>query len=203
MSSYSYCFTASFIGANIICTFIDFMCPVFRVNKLDYETLKKNYLKALPTSLSNLFLTIPHLELSHYYLSQCKRNEAWFVTNLFWWLAFSDIFFYNMHRLCHTRFGYRVHKIHHEFNYTHGLTALHAHPIDYLLSNLFPMIAPVYMFKPPDYFINFLCAFMVAYTIIVSHGGYQFFNKSHLDHHLYRNKNYGLLVTDRVMGTKK
>ena len=59
-----------------------------------------------------------------------------------------DICFYTSHRLLHTPFLYaRIHKTHHAFSYNTVLASENAHPVEFLLGNLNPVIIPALLFK--------------------------------------------------------
>lgn len=67
-------------------------------------------------------------------------------TTLAWQLAVclivEDGMFYASHSLLHTPFLYaRVHKLHHDYSSVIGIASEHAHPIEFVLGNLLPVIA--------------------------------------------------------------
>jgi sterol desaturase/sphingolipid hydroxylase (fatty acid hydroxylase superfamily) len=56
-------------------------------------------------------------------------------------LCIEDTMFYWSHRLLHSPLFYAaVHKVHHEYSDSIGLTSEHAHPLEFLLGNQLPVI---------------------------------------------------------------
>lgn len=68
-------------------------------------------------------------------------------------VAINEVLFYYSHRALHTPALYRrIHKMHHEFPAPNALSALHAHPVEFLLSNLVPFTAGFVFFCPHIFF---------------------------------------------------
>ena len=103
------------------------------------------------------------------------------------------------YRLLHLKSLYYFHARHHEYNYTFGAGAIYAGLVDFLFANILPSFLPIYWISPNNETIKFIIIFSTFYTVVVSHGGYKFLRKAHLNHHIYRRVNYGLFISDRVM----
>lgn len=202
MSYFKY-FSLSYLFSSAFCMLLDFTVPGLRVKTNDKQKIKEDYLKILPVAFTNLILAWPVLDLSENYLRYQQRNNYPFFPNVLFWLLVADFIFYFAHRLLHFKSLYYFHSLHHEYDYSYGAGAFYAHPVDFMFANLLPIISPLLIFKPPDYFIHLVAIFATAYTVIVSHSSFKIFSFSHLNHHIYRTKNYGLFLTDKLLGTKK
>lgn len=202
MSYFKY-FSVSYLVSSAFCMLLDFTVPNLRVKRNDKQKVKSDYRKILPIALNNLMLAWPILDLSEKYLRYQRRNTLSFFPNVLFWLSVADLIFYYMHRLFHHKRFYFLHAVHHEYDYSYGAGAFYAHPLDFIFANLLPIITPLLVFKSADYFVHFIAVFATAYTVIISHSSFKIFSRSHLNHHIFRTKNYGLFLTDQLLGTKK
>ena len=63
------------------------------------------------------------------------------AAHIFFCLVVEDAMFYCSHRLLHTPYFYkRIHKMHHEYESVVGIASEHAHPIEFVVGNLGPVI---------------------------------------------------------------
>lgn len=127
-------------------------------------------------------------------------------------LLVDEILFYYSHRWLHTpRMYARVHKQHHEFTAPLGITAIYAHPFEFIVSNLVPFSAGMVPFRTPDYFVVVWVACAVLGTQ-THHSGYRFpwvafFDQQpffHDYHHAKFHCNFGNVgVLDTLHGTDR
>ncbi|XP_041777328.1 fatty acid hydroxylase domain-containing protein 2-like [Anopheles merus] len=166
--------------------------------------------------LFNQFCTgLPLLFLMYYLLPGQTRDTIrqlpTFVT-VVWQLGvcilIEEVMFYYSHRLLHDGRIYRyIHKRHHEWTAPIAITAMYAHPVENVLSNLLPIAVGVWTTG---------CHISVAwlwFTLAISntlhvHSGYHLpllpSPEQHDYHHLKFNQCYGVLgVLDWLHGTSE
>lgn len=197
-------FLSCYFTSSLFCYLIDVLKPEFRIKKEPLSVVNREYYNMLPIASLNSFIGTGVLNVIDNHLSKKENlNDHYFVTNFILWLIVTDFWFYFLHRLFHTKQLYRFHKVHHDYSYTFGMGAIYAHPIDFIVTNLFPVSFPIFWFNIPYYHTTIITIFSTCYTIIISHGGFKInAGKGHLIHHVKRRYNYGLLIFDRLLGTQ-
>ena len=96
-----------------------------------------------------------------------------------------------------------IHKVHREWKAPTAFAAAYAHPIEYFLSNLFPVIVSILLVNP--HYVSFLgFSFVGLGIILLEHSGYEFIDTHalHDEHHRRFKDNYSMFsYLDRVFGT--
>ncbi|XP_072040674.1 fatty acid hydroxylase domain-containing protein 2-like [Amphiura filiformis] len=130
----------------------------------------------------------------------------WVLLELVIFLLFEEIGFYYSHRLFHhPRLYKHIHKRHHEWTAPIGITAIYAHPIEYIVANIIPaQIGPMLMGS--HIATIWMWYVMVVSSAVVAHCGYHLpflpSPEAHDFHHLKFTNNYGTLgILDRLHGT--
>lgn len=113
-----------------------------------------------------------------------------------------DGWFYITHRLAHTKFFYKWHKQHHQFNIPYPLMAVYCSPLEALLCDVTAVGLPASILKMTGLELEiWMCATALHALIIHStlvHG------RDHNLHHNTNKYNFGLLsIFDRLFGTYK
>ncbi|XP_061558191.1 fatty acid hydroxylase domain-containing protein 2 [Phycodurus eques] len=179
-------------------------------NPVDPEKLRH----ALKTVLFNqVFISVP-MVVAAYHLTWWRGNPCgpelptfhWALTELTIFSILEEVLFYYSHRLFHQPSLYkRFHKQHHEWTAPIGVVATYAHPLEYVFSNLLPVVmGPVLLGSHVSSTCMWYCLALVSTTI--SHCGYHLpFLPSpeyHDFHHLRYNQCFGVFgVLDRLHGT--
>jgi len=121
------------------------------------------------------------------------------VTDFFIHLAVEEFFFYYSHRILHFKSVYgHIHKVHHQFKAPIGIASEFAHPIEFVVSNMFPvLLGPIIT---STHIMNlWLWMAIVISATINGHSGYLFsfspfgYAYSHDFHHSSFVDNYGAL----------
>lgn len=109
----------------------------------------------------------------------------------------TDVFFYPMHRLLHTKYLYRhFHKRHHDIRECSGAAALHTGPIEYILTILAPLLGPALLGCTEE--VLLIWTFLSTFNLVLAHA----FEGRHRKHHRSKgNFGVGLMLMDRVCGT--
>jgi len=115
-------------------------------------------------------------------------------------LIVGDIWFYTLHRICHTKTFYFLHKQHHEIVNAIGILSLYSHPFDAIIINMGSMML-LHLILGFS-FLQIVCIGTLATvsTIINSHTGRTI--NEHQIHHLKRDCNFGTgLFMDTLLNT--
>jgi len=130
----------------------------------------------------------------------------WVLIEFAVFLLVEEVAFFYSHRLAHHRRFYKyVHKVHHEWTAPVGLTALYAHPLEHVVSNMLPVsLGPLVCGS--HLATAWLWTTIAIATTINSHGGYHFpffpSPEAHDFHHLKFNQCFGVLgILDYLHGT--
>jgi len=123
-------------------------------------------------------------------------------------LLVEEVMFYYSHWLLHNRRIYKhIHKQHHEWTASIGLTSLYSHPVEHILSNMLPLaMGPLLLGS--HIATSWLWFSLALISTLNSHSGYHlpFFPspEAHDFHHLKYNQCYGVLgILDYLHGTDK
>lgn len=137
-------------------------------------------------------------------------------------LICNDLGFYWAHRLFHEFPSlYKLHKIHHEFNFTRGIAAQYCHPIEGVVCNTLPSFINMIVWYNIFGQINVLLVgfwlgfrlletldahngFFISFSFCPTHWGDLGEGKygiHHYFHHSHNTGNYGTPLLDRIFGT--
>ena len=113
-------------------------------------------------------------------------------------LLIREVPFYYSHVLLHHRLFYkRFHKMHHEWTAPVAMAGTYAHPVEHIVSNLFPVAVGPMLLKCHVVTAWIWYIYAVGYTV-TTHSGYHLpwmmSTEYHDYHHLKSNLNYGTQV---------
>ncbi|KAI9291663.1 sterol desaturase [Neoconidiobolus thromboides FSU 785] len=186
-----------------------------------YQPTWFDYSKAIPVVLFNLVvLGVPYGYFMFYIFHPTsafnnKSGQLYFTElpntgkvmfDVMICVLIEEILFYYSHRLFHLPFFYsKFHKKHHEFTAPIGISAVYTTPLDFLVSNITPLlVGPIVLQSHPvTVWVYFIVAII---NTVITHGGYTipgFPNpKLHDFHHETFNNMYGVIgLLDFVHGT--
>lgn len=140
-----------------------------------------------------------------------------FLAQLMFCMVMEDFTFYIGHRVLHIPFLYKnVHKIHHEHKVTFCMAAIHAHPLEYAIANIIPVLVGPLILGPHIHRASvFGWYFMRGWESMEGHSGYGFcwspfrlipFSPDGDYHFFHHSANVGCYATfftwwDTILGT--
>lgn len=141
------------------------------------------------------------------------------LSHLVFFMLAEDTTFYWGHRLCHSGFMYKyIHKKHHEFKTTVGLSSTYTNHFEFAFFNVVPCgVGPAILGSRVHIITNYIWTIIRIVETSDGHSGYDFpwspfrimplsGSASHHDfHHSHVNGNYSSFFTiwDRICGTDK
>jgi len=223
----------TFVLPSFLFTYVGPLSPLQRINEKQNpkpELLDKAYKEAL----IGCFIVHPIMLI---FLSKLLRGIVIYDRDLpsfFYYLGFhffsyftNEFFFYWAHRAFHEFPSlYKLHKKHHEFNFTVGIAAEYAHPIEGVVCNILPtysgaIIHMLYFGHVHACHVLVFVAFRLLQTT-EAHSGFYFpisvdhlflsawlfpdlgasiGSNHHYFHHSHNKGNYSSPMVDRIFGT--
>eukprot|EP01100_Stratorugosa_tubuloviscum_P010706 TRINITY_DN461_c2_g1_i1.p1 TRINITY_DN461_c2_g1~~TRINITY_DN461_c2_g1_i1.p1 ORF type:complete len:284 (-),score=91.13 TRINITY_DN461_c2_g1_i1:75-926(-) len=178
----------------------------FKIQKKVFVSASE-YLNCFKIVLFNqLFIGLPITLLTHIVLKRFDFNVS--ISNqipsisiiaihFFGCVTIEEILFYYSHRFLHSKLMYiPVHKMHHTFNAPVGAAAEYAHPIEFIFSNLLPVILGPFLLHS-HVIVLWIWLIIAISSTVNSHSGYDFpgnpfaSTRFHDFHHSSPNSNYG------------
>jgi sterol desaturase/sphingolipid hydroxylase (fatty acid hydroxylase superfamily) len=153
----------------------------WKQNKEKWNTQLK---KAIKTVCFNSLILLPLFLLPNIITDECPHRydrESLpglyeIISQIAICMIIEDFFFYLSHRLLHTDYFYsKIHKIHHEFKESVSISAIYAHPIEYIMGNILPSsIAPLLLGNKMHMMTYLVYIVMVLHESHDGHSGYSF-----------------------------
>jgi methylsterol monooxygenase len=171
-----------------------------------WKTTKVSMFNVVVVSIIFQHATYPLVMLLEVDMGRQLPSLTTTVWQLFVSVIVVEIGFYYFHRLLHHPLLYRrIHKQHHEWIAPVAMCSVYCHPVEYILSNLIPVVAGP-MITRAHASVGLLWYLMVIFVTSVHHSGYHFpllpSSESHDYHHSKFNQCFGVIgVLDYLHGT--
>jgi fatty acid hydroxylase domain-containing protein 2 len=197
----------------VIFLFLDNMSFLNKYKLEHYPSIGfKLYSQTVLIVLFNQLLIIPISYILYPYIKLIESEFSFvdFFNYFIISVIFEEIGFYYTHRLLHTKYLYNyIHKIHHKWVYPIAISAIYCHPIEYIISNLFPGIIGTILYSrngTVNYSYFLVWNIIAILNTIYAHSGYNFGNNhiypKHFYHHLVGYCNFGFTgILDYLHGT--
>jgi len=187
---------------------LDFVRPLMQL--LPWRSHHFPLKNTLPDTATVLFnqccITYPLSVIWEPWLSGKEHGiiTAWDV--LYYASAFlflEELLFYYTHRFLHLPWFYkRIHYWHHRWKEPIAMVALSAHPVEYLTSNLLPLLAGPFLLQPP-LIVTQVWIVVATLNVVMAHSGFALLTSGNHDlHHKHLTGNFGVMgILDQLHGT--
>lgn len=164
----------------------------------------------IPVTWSNILYTVLRNQLISIPIIYASVQSGFFNNPHNWYqvprfliaFMYTEILFYYIHRLLHTKMFYRFHRDHHKWSHPSAVAALYSHPVEHVLTNLLPAVIPGYLAGMSEITVRIWHILALTNAVIIAHGGYTLSCNTHDYHHQYIKYNYGVIgILDYVHGT--
>jgi len=177
---------------------------------------RETFCKAVFLALFNQIVVSGIVIVIFYYVSLWRGNSTTlplpdfntFLLHMGGFLLVEELFFYYSHRLLHSkRFYGPIHKLHHNWQAPISISAIYAHPVEHLFSNLIPLLSGPVIMGSHLAVVTVWLSLAIMNTLYV-HSGYHLpflpSPEAHDFHHLRFNENFGVLgLLDYIHGTDR
>jgi len=210
-----------FYGVNAFFIILDrFKIPKYfyeyKIQK-DITVSNSDYIKCLKNNLFNqTFILIPLFTLG----TPIFIKAGWYsgpipslyiiIRDFLVYILCEEVGFYYSHVLLHKGFLYHnVHKVHHQFQAPIGLASIYSHPVEFVFSNLIPVILGPLLIRS-HIAVIYAWVFTALSTTINGHSGFDLpigilgVAGNHDYHHEFYTGNFGAVgLLDWFHGTRK
>ena len=114
-----------------------------------------------------------------------------------------DIIFYTLHRIEHHPIIYKaIHKKHHELVHPIAIGAVYAHPVDFYVGNIIPIVLSAYIISSNVLVYHIWVIISILSTVFFSHSGFKNISHQQGYHHTMYKYNFGIsFFMDKIFGT--
>jgi sterol desaturase/sphingolipid hydroxylase (fatty acid hydroxylase superfamily) len=183
-------------------------CFYYDSQVVTYKNYVKNELRvSIESSLLNQICgTLPSIYLFLKVYPVIEYNFLQSILCIPCLIMFTDVYFYTIHRLCHSYLWF-IHK-HHHIGDNYSVKSLDAHIIEHIFINIVSISWGIGALYKLGFIFNiyslYLWTFLSTIYPCLTHSEVYNENSTHLKHHKFRNCNYGvggIYLMDRMFGT--
>jgi sterol desaturase/sphingolipid hydroxylase (fatty acid hydroxylase superfamily) len=183
-----------YILFNTTCWITSIYCTDKKTLYANKEALPLVFLNVIIIAFPVFILFSNCFEIDNYdIISCCKQLLLLYI--------FSDLVFYIMHYIFHSKYLYKYHQVHHHYKDPVAITTFYAHPIDFVCTNILPFVILGIIIGAHFITMNIWIVITTFNGIYISHANMTN-NKFHIKHHKNVIYNYGLgMYMDKILST--
>lgn len=154
-----------------------------------------NFTNLISLVRKNMFWTLLFQYVFYFIFSPFRFDPGFRLYRFVISALITEIIFFTMHKIFHSRKLYKYHKVHHEITKPCALSAMYCHPLEAIFCNqMATIVGPIITCM--SFQENIIWSILISINTLKAHSGLRWngFNSRYHDiHHQHQYKNYGFL----------